>query len=273
MGKSLRNQAFFLSYTHERTFAIMIMDAIAMNGKEALLVGLDDMRLSLLRYCRHMTGSSFDAEDLVQETMVRLLKVNAANPERDIPFRYACRTARNLWIDLARRKSRLNMLRYRDETWTSEQGSTGAELYVREHLEELAWYLPPKPFVILLLMDVFDFTAKETAAWLGGSEVAVQVALSRARARMKGLKGSIREKRPSVIKSEGTAAAKNAIVSIEFFEAVLDAFRRREPSAIQDAYLNLITSGARLQSIRAWNDKKFFTFQDPDGNLIMVTSE
>jgi RNA polymerase sigma-70 factor (ECF subfamily) len=165
------------------------------------------------------------------------------------------------------------MVPYREETLRSVQGPTDAELNVREHLEELAWRLPPKPFVILLFMDVFDFTARETAAWLGGTEVAVQVALSRARARLQRMKRSGREKGPAAgSKREVIAAAGNAFECAAFFEAVLEAFRCRQPSAIQEAYFSLIASGARLQGIRALGGKVYFTFQDPDGNVIMVVS-
>ncbi|QYR20264.1 RNA polymerase sigma factor [Paenibacillus sp. sptzw28] len=152
------------------------------------LGGVELIRQPLLRYCRQMTGSDFEAEDLVQETILRLLKINAERPEQEVSFRYACRAARNLWIDRTRRMARLAMVPFLEETVPSAERPSHAELNVREHLEELAWRLPPKPFVILLLMDVFDFTARETAALLGGTEVAVQVALSRARSRLQGMK-------------------------------------------------------------------------------------
>ncbi|QYR20263.1 hypothetical protein KZ483_20875 [Paenibacillus sp. sptzw28] len=68
------------------------------------------------------------------------------------------------------------------------------------------------------------------------------------------------------------ASTGNASECADFFEAVLEAFRRRQPSAIQEAYLSLISSGTRLQGIRALGGKVYFTFQDPDGNVIMVVS-
>jgi RNA polymerase sigma-70 factor (ECF subfamily) len=224
-----------------------------------------------------MTGSGWEAEDLVQETILRLLKVKAERPEQEISFRYACRTARNRWIDRSRRASRMGMVPYREEALPSMQRTVDSGLNVREHLEELAWRLPPKPFVILLLMDVFDFTARETAAWLGGTEVAVQVALSRARARLQGMGRSSSEKgreggKGAAAKRAAAAPTGNASESAAFFEAVLEAFRRRQPSAIQEAYLSLISSGASLQGIRALGGKVHFTFRDPDGNMIMVVS-
>ncbi|MCJ8014774.1 RNA polymerase sigma factor [Paenibacillus sp. KQZ6P-2] len=234
--------------------------------------GLEAIRQPLLRYCRQMTGSNWEAEDLVQETILRLLKVNADRPEQEVTFRYACRTARNLWIDRIRRTARLTMVPYQEETILSVQGPTDSELNVREHLEELAWRLPPKPFVIILFMDVFNFTARETAAWLGGTEVAVQVALSRARARLQGMKRSAREKGPPGSKRAVITAAGNASECTVFFEAVLEAFRHRQPSAIQEAYFSLIAADARLQGIRALDGKMYFTFQDPDGNVIIVVS-
>ncbi|MBO7743021.1 RNA polymerase sigma factor [Paenibacillus sp. MWE-103] len=230
------------------------------------------MRRPLLRYCRQLTGCGWDAEDLAQEAILRLLGVTAEKPARDISFRYACRTARNLWIDRTRRSSRIAMVPYPEEAPRGAFGASDDELDVREHLEELAWRLPPKPFVILLFMDVFDFTAKETAAWLGGSEVAAQVALSRARARLRAMKRDAGEKGAGRGNRPVNAAAGNASGHAAFFEAVLNAFRERQPAAIQEAYLALSASGARLNGIRALGGKTHFAFQDPDGNVLMVVS-
>ncbi|SFI40938.1 Sigma-70 region 2 [Paenibacillus sp. UNC496MF] len=57
------------------------------------LDGLDAMRLPLLRYCRRLTGCGWDAEDLAQDAILRLLGVFANRPAQEVSFRYACRTA------------------------------------------------------------------------------------------------------------------------------------------------------------------------------------
>lgn len=238
---------------------------------------LTAMRRPLFKYCMQLTASRWEAEDVVQETMVRLFKLGIERPEQQIGLRYACRTARNLWIDRCRREKRVAVMAQTDaaELAVEGEGAGGQEhaaLDVREHLEELAWRLSPKPFVILLLMDVFDFTAKETAAWLGGTEVAVQVALSRARSRLKSVRRSSLEERRAGGKRADHAAAGGEPMPAHFFEAVLDAFRRRQPAAIREAYMIFIAAGGQLQRIRALGGKLYFTFQDPDGNVLMVST-
>ncbi|MEF3306791.1 RNA polymerase sigma factor [Paenibacillus sp. GYB003] len=250
---------------------------------------LESMRLPLLRFCLKLTGTKWEAEDLVQDTIVRLLHALEAKPGRDIGLRYAYRTARHLWIDRYRRSKRVGVMAQADaaelagddggshaggKTRRAMQpaGSSHAAMDAREHLEELAWRLSPKPFVILLLMDVFDFTAKETAAWLGGTEAAVQAALSRARARLKSLSRTMHADGRAPGKREHAADPDRAGASPAFFEAVLDAFRRRHPAAIQQAYLSLAESGGRLRRIRAQGGRLFFTLQDPDGNVLMVST-
>ncbi|GGD55463.1 hypothetical protein [Paenibacillus nasutitermitis] len=77
-------------------------------------------------------------------------------------------------------------------------------------------------------------------------------------------------KRGCVIRT--SEAPGTPLVTPEFFEAVLDAFRRRHPPAIQEAYLLLVASGGKLQGIRAICGKLYFTFLEPDGNQLMVTA-
>lgn len=248
---------------------------------------LEAMRQPLLRYCLQLTGSMWESEDLVQDTMVRLIKLRAERPNQEVGLHYACRMARNLWFDRWRRAKRVTVLAQTDAAdLANESGDSRASdslriagnheahaaMDVREHLEELAWRLSPKPFVILLLMDVFDFTAKETAEWLGGTEVSVQVALSRARNRLRSLSQSTREDGYPGGERVDTVTLERKTKSSAFFEAVLDAFRRRHPAAIQEAYLSLVVSGGHLQGIRALGGKLYFTFRDPDGNMLLVSA-
>jgi RNA polymerase sigma-70 factor (ECF subfamily) len=58
-------------------------------------------------------------------------------------------------------------------------------MHACELLELLAERLPPRMVVIILLMDVFDFTAKETAELISSKETTVQVTLGRARTRLR----------------------------------------------------------------------------------------
>ena len=63
------------------------------------------LRPALFGYCRRLTGSVWDAEDLAQETLLRAFARwgNTQPPIRN-PQAYLLRTATHLWIDTVRRR-------------------------------------------------------------------------------------------------------------------------------------------------------------------------
>src|SRR5512146_1915896 len=65
----------------------------------------EPLRSELYRYCRHLTRSAWDAEDLAQDTLARafvtLARMGAAPPS---PRAGLFRVAANLWIDARRRR-------------------------------------------------------------------------------------------------------------------------------------------------------------------------
>ncbi|HET9451923.1 MAG TPA: RNA polymerase sigma factor, partial [Aggregicoccus sp.] len=64
----------------------------------------EPLRSELFRYCRYLTRSAWDAEDLTQDTLARafvtLGQLGEAPPN---PRAWLLRVASNLWIDRARR--------------------------------------------------------------------------------------------------------------------------------------------------------------------------
>src|SRR3954471_22913345 len=65
----------------------------------------EPLRSELYRYCRHLTRSPWDAEDLVQDALARAfvtLGQMGAPPEH--PRAWLFRVASNLWIDHVRRR-------------------------------------------------------------------------------------------------------------------------------------------------------------------------
>src|SRR2546430_16451016 len=63
------------------------------------------LRPALYGYCRRLTGNVWDAEDLVQDTLLRAFgRWGVTYPEiRDLRA-YLLRTATNVWIDMLRRR-------------------------------------------------------------------------------------------------------------------------------------------------------------------------
>jgi RNA polymerase sigma-70 factor (ECF subfamily) len=222
----------------------------------------EDNKQLLLRYCLRITGSLWDAEDLLQDALLKLMRALEADPARPVTKAFLYRIAVNSWKDRHKRR-RLHEEPLNDRY--EDQPSCEDPLRTRELLEQLAHRLSPRSTVILLLSDVFSFTAGETAELLQSSEEAVQVTLSRARTRLKKL-ARLPEDRLNRAEAEASEWSATA------FDQLVDAFRRREPKAICRAYFTLRRQGLQVSRIRHVNGKLHFYFQDPDGNLFMVAS-
>src|SRR6476619_4430368 len=64
----------------------------------------EPLRADLYRYCRYLTRSPWDAEDLVQDTLARAFATLGLSGEAPpSPRGWLFRVASNLWIDRARR--------------------------------------------------------------------------------------------------------------------------------------------------------------------------
>lgn len=141
----------------------------------------DSLRPELFRYCRGLTGTIWDAEDLVQETLVRtFVRFAEIHDPIENPRAYLFRVASNLWIDRFRR------LR---ETGTalvleSEAPDVPLPRELRDAASHLVGAIPPQERVAVLLKDVFDLTLEEVALALETSVGAVKAALHRARQRL-----------------------------------------------------------------------------------------
>lgn len=231
---------------------------------------LTDVRPELLRYCRSLTGREWEAEDLAQETLIRVLCRHAKMPGIKVNKPYVFRIARNLWIDRCRLGRRQTSVSF-EELDPCAAPAAPAEsdfLITRELLEELMYRLTPKPFVIVLLCDVFGMTAKEAGRCIDAAEVSVQVALSRARKRLRRL--ALQE--PEGPPDGGFPHRKSPeAVHAKLLSSVAEAFRRYDPRLIYEAYLHLFEHGCRIAEIHAKGCRCFLTLHDPDGNLLMIS--
>lgn len=224
---------------------------------------LPGLQTRLHRYCLHVTRDLCEAEDLLQETMIKVMRAVETEPERPLSNAYLYRIASNAWKDRVKRdKSNLNVS---EDVLRDKPGEDGG-LSTRELLETLADRLSPRAMVILLLMDVFDFTARETADFLSMSEGTVQVSLGRARTRLKKLhqlQHAGIEPKPQERTREGPAGLD--------MDALVDAFRRRDPKAICASYLQLTKLRFRISELRRVRGILAFNMEDPDGNVWLIT--
>ena len=141
----------------------------------------DSVRPELYRYCRGLTGTVWDAEDLVQEPLVRtFVRFAEIHDPIENPRAYLFRVASNLWID------RFRAMRETQPAVVPEIEAPDAPLprELRDAASHLVSSLPPQERAAVLLKDVFDLTLEETALALETSIGAVKAALHRARKRL-----------------------------------------------------------------------------------------
>ncbi len=152
-------------------------------ARRAFLAMVSEVRPELHRYCTRMTGSVFDAEDVVQDTLARayfaLCEMESAPPLRPWLFRIA----HNAAMDFLRRAERryVDATPDLDELAAAVDEPTGDGDRIEAALHVFAT-LPPSQRSALALKDVLGLSLDETAAAMGTTVAAVKGALVRARA-------------------------------------------------------------------------------------------
>jgi len=136
----------------------------------------EPLRGDLYRYCRHLTRSPWDAEDLAQDTMSRafagLGRMGSAPPN---PRAWLFRVASNLWLDHVRRP-RL--------TIEPAQTTSSPPSELRDAAGTLLVQLAPQERAAVVLKDAFDFSLDEVAGIIGTTVGAVKAALHRGRGKL-----------------------------------------------------------------------------------------
>jgi len=162
---------------------------------------LEQYRRELTGYCYRMLGSAFDAEDAVQETMLRAWRSLERFEGRSALKSWLYRIATNVCFDaLAGRERRArpmdlgpaqeplfeNLAELPEVTWITPLPTPDELAEQRESLR-LAFvaalqHLPPKQRAALILCEVLKWQASEAAELLETSVASVNSALQRARA-------------------------------------------------------------------------------------------
>ncbi len=227
-----------------------------------------DWKPILFRYSNRIAGNPWDAEDLTQDAWLKLSEALRKKPDRPVTKAFLYRIVKNAWIDRRRKRT----IRTVPLIPSDEAGSSDHSLSTRELLETLAERLPPRLAVILLLIDVFDFTAKETAARIGMKDGAVQVALGRARRRLRSMAADSASDRP-IRPDRPVRPVPGSRQGPVHFDALVDAFRERDPEKMIKAYLGLSREGIRLSRLLQVGGRLHFTFKDSDGNLFQIVQK
>lgn len=236
------------------------------NNLEKVSLWLNQTRPELLRYCFSLTRNNEEAEDLTQDSIIKAIDRWKGEAEPSISKPYLFKIAHNLWIDTCRKRQR-HPVASLDEATLQLSAPIEEDLIVtRELLEQLMHRLSPKSFVLMLLTDIFGLTAKETAHCIQMTEGAVQVALSRARSRLRQLATG----RLNITELEAGPVNKSDSSS-QLLDEVMQAFRLHDFHRIYCSYLRLYEHGSQLKAIHLQAGRMYFTFRDPDGNLLMIS--
>ena len=204
----------------------------ARNLYASFIESVDEYRPALWRFCMKLTSNVWDAEDLLQETLMKAFVAMGQIKHPIMPKSYLFRIASNAWIDHQRKvrpdavyDSQVHDVRAVD--W-GDRGDRRLE--VIEGIEVLLRSLTPRQAVVMLLVDVFDFTANEVGEMMQMTGGAVQTMVSRARAKLRSLSS---EQSP-----DGGSAAQSK--SRERFELLVlryvDAIHQQDIDGLMDLY-------------------------------------
>ena len=209
---------------------------------------LEGYRRELTGYCYRMLGSGFEAEDAVQETMLRAWQAASGFEGRSTPRSWLYRIATNICLDMLRGRQRRArpmelgpssppeasylgplmsergwVLPVADSRVVPENGDP-AEIAVARETIRLAFvtalqHLPPRQRAVLILCEVLRWQAAEVAALLETSAAAVNSALQRARVTLAAI--------PAEARPQGTDAD-----AADLLARYVDAFERYDVSAL-----------------------------------------
>lgn len=153
------------------------------------------LRPGLYAYCRRLTRTVWDAEDLVQEALLRAFGTLSLHHDTVAnPRGYLLRIATNTWIDTLRRRQTEADALAQQEPLESDAPDAGIE--VRDAGERLLQRLAPRERAAVILKDVFDLSLEETAEVLETTLGAVKAALHRGRERLREPEGDTASQRP-----------------------------------------------------------------------------
>jgi RNA polymerase sigma-70 factor (ECF subfamily) len=143
---------------------------------------VDVIRPELHRYCARMTGSIFDGEDVVQETLAKAYFALGQMMQAPSLKPWLFRIAHNTAMDFIKRYERQHVEPVADVPDRAEREESGVDPELVEAALTVFAELPPTQRSAAILKDVLGQSLEETAQTMGTTVGAVKAALSRARA-------------------------------------------------------------------------------------------
>lgn len=152
----------------------------------------------VFKYIAGMVKDVYEAEDLTQDTFIKVHLYLVAHEEITHPKAFLYRTAHNLAVDHIRKQAPIRLIRDFFGTGSDPRATPESILDVKEDAKEL-WRalhrLKPSYREMIVLRKVEEFSTRETAEILDCSESKVKTTLLRALRALK--KELIKERRGS----------------------------------------------------------------------------
>jgi RNA polymerase sigma-70 factor, ECF subfamily len=233
--------------------------------------GLEEYRRELTGFCYRMLGSSFEADDAVQETMLRAWQAANSFEGRSSVRSWIYKIASNICIDMLRGRQRRALpvdfgpssapsesllgAPSAEETWLTpiadsrvlpDHGDPAEIAALRESVR-LAFvaamqHLPARQRAALILCEVLKMPAAEAADALGTSVASVNSALQRARATLASSAPAAEAPGPDRGSGSGPGSGSGS-VDEGLLRRYVDAFQRYDMSAL----VKLLHDDAEMQ--------------------------
>jgi RNA polymerase sigma-70 factor, ECF subfamily len=230
-----------------------LLDAARAGDEDAFTRLLEPHRAELRAHCYRMLGSLHDAEDALQEAMLRAWRGLPGFDGRSALGTWLYRIATNVCLDVIRRRPKRVLPvdygpqtdpedvgeplpgsrwvgPYPDEWLGLEDGRAAPDArYEQREAVELAFvaalqHLPPRQRAVLILRDVLGFSAKETAVILDTTVASINSAMQRARRTFE--KHLPERSEQAALRALGDARARDLLGRL------IDAFERDDVGAI-----------------------------------------
>ncbi|WP_338083081.1 RNA polymerase sigma factor [Bacillus tianshenii] len=217
-----------------------------MEGKSLVFDNLEETIQKLYKYCLKLSRSSWGAEDLVQETMMKAYKLSKENPDRTLTYSFLYKMAKNLFIDGQRK--------YKKEQLSCDnvEGSVEDFADYDSLIEILLMTLPLKQAMLITLKDVFGYSTKEMAAMLRVSNESIKTTLHRSR---------------RILQSSPPSEQASDIPHPTILQGISTAIKKQNP---QQLFLYYRLLEARNYKVLRSSNAKGFHVVDPSGNVLEV---